>query len=1171
MMRDTIALVFILSAAILPAPAQTGTPQPARNPYTISYLGRTFGYFRVPSIQPESGASCDARSVDLPEVKRALDQIAASGISDALVSLGDNFSPELEARAILRKGRLQPKDQLTFDYLNSHQWIPYDEKKVALSRSLAVGQGIVPFDNVGCFFKLAGFDAIVPGKQDFHYGPERLQELARYLADPQSGHTVQMLGANLTISTVVTSPPDQTSPGPKPANYATVGPKGSHFNVPSTPLPYMRLFTIQSGVDVTGIVQSSGAVSPRQKLSESALAEATQKTVTPLYAKGWICQGQLGPRFDPSGCDDLGAPAIDGTSLHFSLPKTKYGLYPDASALQPGVNYYVCASSQSTAAGITDKNTICQPTFQFHFPFFQWGASSLNPKPYAVLQNVVIFGVVDQDLTGQIGALNESWQNASSLFQTSLDIVDPHVALDQLLQTCREDPACAGKPHILLAQMPRQRAERLAAHLHAGDGFNLVLSEADDSAATGDITDTERSADGVQLRAVVVTPQSAVVSGSVGRVRLALATASVQTTVPQRTVRNQLTASETDLAGESYTGSTPLWQLMVDAKLVPKPAQPKPSAETPAAEQQKPAIDGRSILQSAILSAMRSYCKADAAMLQDRDLYRPEHYAVEQPTPNQLQDLLDRLLWKGDFISCRPVPGSALTQILATSQQFGSQSKNEWADPSVTGQTIETLGLFSNPETGLVTGGATVQPGQLYSVATTDYLAGGETGYPALAASGTGPAQAVFKANQFTEIAALVCQAVLRAMPGAPADSCRPSLTADAYLDPIAMQPYSLPRGLNETAKLRDWASQNWGLENTLAPVKANPAEFDAQNRRVFRIELDRADLGYQRNMHSLNDAVQQQRFGGVQAAQPTAPERFDWSADYLLRITSSGRNVDRFIESDAAYEDSGVKEVFTTGTGASETYQVSLPQNAAGIEIGLETRLFPAHQKNVTGIRLLTSFRYQTQVSRPLTQFQAADGFVNESLPRLNALLGKAGLRYDGRKSWIELGMQTGPQTEVETFTLGSLSCDPGNLPGCVSTTASLPVLQQLLGQPFQVTTARRDQSGVFFNGRIHLPLLFKKLDYVIENQGTFYFNRTGDSAAETRYLEDMKHELVIPIIGDLAIVPTVDIFFFQNKVTSWHIHGYQTSITAQYRFDWHTGLKWKDVMKYPSPPPSQ
>ena len=64
------------------------------------------------------------------------------------------------------------------------------------------------------------------------------------------------------------------------------------------------------------------------------------------------------------------------------------------------------------------------------------------------------------------------------------------------------------------------------------------------------------------------------------------------------------------------------------------------------------------------------------------------------------------------------------------------------------------------------------------------------------------------------------------------------------------------------------------------------------------------------------------------------------------------------------------------------------------------------------------------------------------------------------------------------------------------------------------------------------------------------------------------MTHAITIPIVGNLSIAPRVDLFFFQNKVAGFRIHGYQTSITALYRFDWHTGLRFWSALKYPNPP---
>ena len=157
----------------------------------------------------------------------------------------------------------------------------------------------------------------------------------------------------------------------------------------------------------------------------------------------------------------------------------------------------------------------------------------------------------------------------------------------------------------------------------------------------------------------------------------------------------------------------------------------------------------------------------------------------------------------------------------------------------------------------------------------------------------------------------------------------------------------------------------------------------------------------------------------------------------------------------------------------------------------------------------------------------------------------------------------------QITSLTLGALTCTPGDIAACVAPPGEeLPGVGDLESRPLAVQTVRRNQSGVFLNARIHLPLLLNRLDYTIDNSGALYFNASGDSPADTRYLEVMTHAISIPIVGNLSISPRVDLFFFRNKIAGWNIHGYQTSITAQYRFDWHTGLRFRSTLRYPNPP---
>ena len=246
----------------------------------------------------------------------------------------------------------------------------------------------------------------------------------------------------------------------------------------------------------------------------------------------------------------------------------------------------------------------------------------------------------------------------------------------------------------------------------------------------------------------------------------------------------------------------------------------------------------------------------------------------------------------------------------------------------------------------------------------------------------------------------------------------------------------------------------------------------------MLALRLDRANIGFRHNYHNLSEAQQRERFSGVQASQPTAPERIDATADWLLRLTYGGRHADLFLQTDAAYQASAIRQTFTSstpqGTVSIEPFQLSQPRNLVGAEGGATWHLIPLHQKSAAGLRLLTSVRFETELASPLVAFQARDGFLSRPLPRRNALFGKAGLRFDGRQSWLETGIQSGPFNQITSLTLGTLTCTPGNIGACVAPPgAELPGVADLDTRPLAVQTLRRNQSGVFLNARIHLPLL--------------------------------------------------------------------------------------------------
>ena len=63
---------------------------------------------------------------------------------------------------------------------------------------LSFGENQILSDNVACFLRLMGFQAIVPGQQDFYFGPEHLRQLDEWLG-PVYTQVMNAHGANLMV------------------------------------------------------------------------------------------------------------------------------------------------------------------------------------------------------------------------------------------------------------------------------------------------------------------------------------------------------------------------------------------------------------------------------------------------------------------------------------------------------------------------------------------------------------------------------------------------------------------------------------------------------------------------------------------------------------------------------------------------------------------------------------------------------------------------------------------------------------------------------------------------------------------------------------------------------------------------------------------------------------
>ena len=173
----------------------------------VFYTGRMMGYFRLPDQQGFDMKECPSTDQMNPAARGLyavwLDR-RGKNPERLLVGMGDNFAPDFFSRTFKGKAPdaapvpFPGKDRYVWNDLGSDKgsWIPDTTKNLPSTADTKV-----PADNVGCFIRAMDYTALVPGKHDFYFGPNRLRELAKFLFNEGKG--TALLAGNLSVSTSV--------------------------------------------------------------------------------------------------------------------------------------------------------------------------------------------------------------------------------------------------------------------------------------------------------------------------------------------------------------------------------------------------------------------------------------------------------------------------------------------------------------------------------------------------------------------------------------------------------------------------------------------------------------------------------------------------------------------------------------------------------------------------------------------------------------------------------------------------------------------------------------------------------------------------------------------------------------------------------------------------------
>jgi hypothetical protein len=897
-------------------------------------------------------------------------------------------------------------------------------------------------------------------------------------------------------------------------------------------------------------------------------------------------------------------------SFDFSLP-TAYAtyIYPAADqGLQPGGNYSLCTEPR--------PNEYSCKQFTVRRPFLQ-DAESLPgavpsvpcraagvPAPGSATYTlpcewgyrrrtgtepaVAVFGVVDPGLEQYIGLFNSSWLNTNSGYDTQLEFLAPDVALGQLLQKCAEDPACSGARKLLLAQMPHALASQLTGKFPSI--FDATISEADYEHDTGAEEQKrivrDQDPDG-RKTGFLLTPrpvyEPANASGDLAhlepRISFAKITASARSSsgVTNWTLRHEvkvpLTATPT--SGPPAYAVTSLAALMGARGTQLREYRPAPAGSPSVSSAASAALKklrvaspptGDDLYLNLAVLAMQNHFHTDIAVLQKRDVFETAKWGETAVSAGNLQNALNRIYWKGDLVIRTHVTGAALKSIMKRSGELDALDSDGLSTELEKGQGMVEAGVAADPlSKALFVNGALVDDATLYSVAVSDFLGLGDTGYADLKEATYTERLTNFRGKLDT-LSSLVCREIAKgslSKPSSTSPVCEETLTGANYLDVSSLKPPDLTPGFTTLEHYRD--ALNF-LKRKEAPVRDPDAQGVVQQRPYWSLKLETADLSYAATL--IKQPIESRiNFSGVSVTQVTASETSTVQFDYRLRFQEDYSHWHWFLLSETKYQRQWKRD-----TKGSFSYSTSQPLDQLAFEAGINPRLWK--RTRPSGLRLLLGARYE-QPLRKLDQTSLSGPagigpFTGDTAP-YRTVYGKAGLRHDFTDTWFEAGFRYGyGYNLLDHYSVGGVDCFPTALGYLTTPQPTVPpdsCFSHLAGvdksTPAQLFTRDSWQTGLFLNFNIKLPVWSKmKFTFTLANQGTFFLSRSSDRSADTRYQDILTPALQLPLFGKFSLQPKMDIFLFENQVNHWHFRSISPALSLQYQFNLRRGENWKSAL---------
>jgi 5'-nucleotidase-like protein len=906
-------------------------------------------------------------------------------------------------------------------------------------------------------------------------------------------------------------------------------------------------------------------------------------------AKVYLCHSTA-----PGNPNKIAPPDYDGCRTSLGEPEVRlkrdvleyFYAFPESSThsfatLTPGQNYGLCMRGDTLEPVSHDpeKNFYCS-RFSVYTPFFQFPFGNTaedcakhstkcayqDPNPYKLIeakdhpdQDVVIFGVVDPQMGENVGMLNSTWSNSHpGEYKTQTVAKDPAQALTELLSYFErrydeEHHRRFNGVRVLLAQISPQGAQVLAARVGR---FDVVVSEANpELAGVGEARKLQPEPgtprrDGTR-HAFLAIPEPYWVSDRNPEERVDLGQLTIVGPAPQRTITSKHLLGPLPTNHLDVKAPGGFWEAVggyVREKCLASPANAEPALTDSSINTEK-----EKAMQDVTACVMQKEVNADVVLLQERDFYFDwEQYGSKDFTP---QSFIDRLIWKGDFLTLLYVPGSTLQTVMKQSKAFDEDDNSQLSLSNQRYRGLIASGiLFDSNKREYLVNETPLDPKRVYAVATTDFVAAGDTGYPDLATNAIRQLSTPddFDANLRT-VSSLVCLKIASYLKVASENrdhGCQEPIPRDYYFDEIAASPTDTREGDTVAHQLWSWSIFDINKPLLGGTASAQPKGVDAhiQRRRLGSIRINQPDttlfalnnaaLNLNMLNHKFSDATLANTFVGNPTPQLSAKRSHIIGYDIQPKFLYSWHRYQLFETTEFRYDIQ-----YTGNLNAPRTINQkdNLYSSDTGFVLDMQDRTLPH-------VEAVGTFHYEAQLVHPTVDSLAplpkgATFAPGTNTARTHYFLPRVGVRYVNRTSWIEAGLEDG----------GELNAVRLVLPPAGQTQYGL----------FRTDV---NVSGTYW--RWHLVVPFgEKVSWTVDEDGDFFFNERGDAFTDTRFHSDAKTAVNFQVFPSLTFAPTYEFFYYANKVQQNWFWQNQASIQMKVRFDFWNHRRWPDQLKYKIP----